>query len=48
MDDWASAFVSQPSEFSYWATVEGAVPARLVGTLFRNGPALTTDLHDLS
>lgn len=38
VDDWASAFVSQPSEFSYWATVEGAVPARLVGTLFRNGP----------
>ncbi|KAK9823367.1 hypothetical protein WJX72_002263 [[Myrmecia] bisecta] len=38
-DDWAAAFQSQPSEYSYWIDeIEGTIPEGLRGTLFRNGP----------
>ena len=39
--DWAKGYSSQPSEFAYEVTdIEGAVPASLEGTYFRNGPGL--------
>lgn len=41
MEDWRSGYRSQPEEFAYWIDdVEGAIPAALEGTLFRNGPGL--------
>lgn len=41
-EDWKQGYESQPEEFSYWIEdIEGAIPADLVGTVFRNGPGLT-------
>lgn len=40
-DDWRRGYESQPDEFEGWIDdVEGAIPANLTGTLFRNGPGL--------
>jgi len=42
-DYWRKAFMSQPDEFDYdvpASDIDGQVPADLVGTLFRNRPAL--------
>ncbi|MBV9385730.1 MAG: carotenoid oxygenase family protein [Chroococcidiopsidaceae cyanobacterium CP_BM_ER_R8_30] len=39
--DWQKGYESLKSEFDYWIDdVEGQIPAKLNGTLFRNGPGL--------
>ena len=40
MQDFKTAYRSQPTEFEYWAEpsmVEGVIPAEMEGTFFRNG-----------
>lgn len=39
--DWQKGYESQPHEYDYLIeNIEGAIPAELVGTFFRNGPGL--------
>jgi len=39
--DWQRGYQSLKQEFDYWIDdVEGTIPAKLTGTLFRNGPGL--------
>ncbi len=40
-EDWQKGYDSLKGEFDYWIDdMEGAIPAELEGTLFRNGPGL--------
>lgn len=41
LEDWQRGYLSQPNEYDYWIDeIEGAIPADLEGTFFRNGPGL--------
>lgn len=41
LEDWQKGYESLRDEYTYWIDdIEGAIPADLEGTLFRNGPGL--------
>ncbi|MEO0769582.1 MAG: carotenoid oxygenase family protein [Cyanobacteria bacterium J06649_4] len=41
-EDWTNGYRSQPEEFAYWIDdIDGEIPTKLEGTIFRNGPGLT-------
>ncbi|NES86949.1 MAG: Apocarotenoid-15,15'-oxygenase [Moorea sp. SIO2B7] len=41
LQDWRKGYQSQPKEYQYWIDdIEGEIPSKLHGTLFRNGPGL--------
>ncbi|MBC6417858.1 MAG: carotenoid oxygenase family protein [Prochloron sp. SP5CPC1] len=45
LQDWQKGYQSQPNEYDYWVEdIEGDIPKKLQGTLFRNGPGLL-DIH---